>query len=142
MSTPLVRPGAEADDPTAQALAHLREQALATIELLEQVVARADLVAQHRAAGAPYARILAGKQRPLIVELLSSAARTLSDAGGRYRREQAQALADEGLHVEEIAHLFGVTRQRVSALLKSRTPPATGARRRVTPLAVEPRPSR
>ena len=42
----------------------------------------------------------------------------LVDAGSRLRRAEARALHVEGMTMEQIADLFGVTRQRVSALLK------------------------
>ena len=45
---------------------------------------------------------------------------TLHGIGARLRAAQAQALRDEGLTIAAIADLFGVTRQRVSALLKQK----------------------
>jgi len=41
----------------------------------------------------------------------------LIDAGGQFRGAEANALYDEGANMDEIAALFGVSRQRVSALL-------------------------
>jgi DNA-directed RNA polymerase sigma subunit (sigma70/sigma32) len=55
---------------------------------------------------------------PLLVELLSQSAGNLSGYGSRVRRAEARALHREGLTMEQIARLFGVTRQRVSALLR------------------------
>jgi predicted transcriptional regulator len=40
------------------------------------------------------------------------------DAGSKFRRVHARALYEEGLTMDEIAALFGVTRQRVSAVLR------------------------
>jgi transposase len=42
----------------------------------------------------------------------------LQEAGARVRREEARALHAGGLSMEAIARHFGVTRQRVSALLR------------------------
>ena len=42
----------------------------------------------------------------------------LSAAGHTWRREQATALQAEQISINRIAALFGVTRQRISALLK------------------------
>ena len=41
-------------------------------------------------------------------------------AACRLRRAQAAALHDEGLTMDRIAELFGVTRQRISQILRSR----------------------
>jgi predicted transcriptional regulator len=54
----------------------------------------------------------------LIVQLLTESAETLHEHGSRVRRTEARALHREGLTMDQIARLFGVTRQRVSALLR------------------------
>jgi plasmid maintenance system antidote protein VapI len=41
-----------------------------------------------------------------------------SHAGSAWRREQASALQAEDVSINRIAAMFGVTRQRISALLK------------------------
>jgi len=53
------------------------------------------------------------------VELTRDNLATLVEAGSRLRRAEAHALHAEGMTMEQIAELFGVTRQRVSALLRS-----------------------
>lgn len=58
--------------------------------------------------------------RPAMVELLSENMAALETAGAQLRAAQALALREEGLTIEAIAELFGVTRQRISALLKQR----------------------
>ena len=58
--------------------------------------------------------------RPLMVELVSANMATLETAGATLRAAQAAALRAEGLTIEAIAELFGVTRQRISALLKQK----------------------
>ncbi len=58
--------------------------------------------------------------RPLMVELVSANMAALETAGARLRAAQATALRAEGLTIEAIAELFGVTRQRISALLKQK----------------------
>lgn len=57
---------------------------------------------------------------PRTVELLTENVETLHSAGARLRAAQALALRAEGLTIEAIADLFGVTRQRISALLRQR----------------------
>ena len=49
-----------------------------------------------------------------------SAPATLARAGSTFRREQAYALQGERVSINRIAALFGVTRQRISALLRER----------------------
>jgi predicted transcriptional regulator len=56
------------------------------------------------------------------VQLLTENARLLHAYGHRVRRTEARALHREGLTMDEIARLFGVSRQRVSALLRDPDP--------------------
>jgi transcriptional regulator len=44
----------------------------------------------------------------------------LETAGAEFRAAEALALRAEGLTIEAIADLFGVTRQRISALLEQK----------------------
>ncbi|OMQ15518.1 hypothetical protein A7K94_0208870 [Modestobacter sp. VKM Ac-2676] len=53
-----------------------------------------------------------------MVESISTVLGTLSTAGHVWRREQAAALQAEDVSINRIAALFGVTRQRISTLLK------------------------
>ena len=69
-------------------------------------------------AGESLSGIVAEERRPLIVELVTESIDTLNEAGSALRRAEAAALRDEGLTIERIAGLFGVSRQRVSALLQ------------------------
>lgn len=57
--------------------------------------------------------------QPLIVRLTRENIERLYDAGSVMRRAEARALHEEGMSMDRIAALFGVTRQRVSALLRS-----------------------
>ncbi|MGY1702933.1 hypothetical protein ACI79C_00010 [Geodermatophilus sp. SYSU D00697] len=84
----------------------------------EQILERAAYIRDQRAAGASYREIVPTEPRPLIVELISDTLSQLADAGSRWRRAEARALHGEGLTMDVIARLFGVTRQRVSSLLK------------------------
>ena len=93
---------------------------------LEENVARATRMRQRIAeirsaheSGRPLREIVPLEEQPLIVRLLSESARALDEHGSRVRRLEAQALYGEGLTMDQIAELFGVSRQRVSALLRS-----------------------
>jgi hypothetical protein len=65
-----------------------------------------------------YAEIAEREQRPFLVELLTMNLAALQSAGNVLRTVTARALRDEGLTMDRIAELFGVSRQRVSALLR------------------------
>lgn len=53
-----------------------------------------------------------------LVRRVGALQERLAAAAARLRRTQARALRDDGLTTDRIAELFGVSRQRVSALLK------------------------
>jgi transcriptional regulator with XRE-family HTH domain len=55
----------------------------------------------------------------LIVQLLTENANLLLSYGTRVRHTEALALHREGMAMEQIARLFGVTRQRISGLLRN-----------------------
>jgi len=71
-----------------------------------------------RSQGASYAEIVSSKNGPLIVQLLTESSTALDTSGANVRRAEARALYAEGLTMEQIAERFGVTRQRVSTLLR------------------------
>lgn len=87
---------------------------------------RAGFLRGERARGHDYLTIAQREERPLIVELLTEAISELHDASGRFRRAEARALHREGVTMDRIAEVFGVTRQRISSLLRSQeTDPRT-----------------
>jgi hypothetical protein len=86
--------------------------------LSEQAVAKAELIGEARRQGQSYLTIAAVDERPRVVELVSRMIDVLTDAGSQFRRAHARALYEEGATMEQIAMLFGVTRQRVSAVLR------------------------
>jgi hypothetical protein len=75
-------------------------------------------IRRRRAAGASYSEIVATNDTPLIVQLLTESSSALGTWGADVRRAEARALYEEGLTMEQIAEHFGVTRQRVSTLLR------------------------
>lgn len=79
------------------------------------------------AAGAPWSEIVAKQDRPLVVEMITSVLTQLGETGSRFRREQALALRREDLSITRISELFGVSRQRISTILRERPPPVAGA---------------
>lgn len=116
--------------------AHALAQLLDTLDETEQLLALARKrgvdIQERLRAGATWREIVTEEHRPLIVEVLSDSLLRLMDAGSRFRREEARALHDEGLTMEAVAVLFGVTRQRISHLLRVTADDPDQAARRVT----------
>ena len=71
-----------------------------------------------RAEGRTLSEIVPAEKPPLLVQLLTDSSNLLHRYGNTVRRTEARALYSEGMTMEQIARLFGVTRQRVSALLR------------------------
>jgi ParB-like chromosome segregation protein Spo0J len=111
------------------------DEFLEALTALERVVAdhsrRARLINKRiaqirrlRSRGESYAEIVSMKDSPLIVQLLTESSIELDTCGANVRRAEARALYAEGLTMEQIAERFGVTRQRVSTLLRKGLEPA------------------
>jgi len=107
-----------ADDPVLEALDGLVRALRANAARIDGAIARAEQIREQRATGMSYRDIESGVERPLIVELTRDNLAALVEAGSKLRRAEARALHAEGMTMEQIAELFGVTRQRVSALLR------------------------
>jgi hypothetical protein len=106
------------DDPFLRALDDLERVLEDEAGRQRAIKQRIRQIRRLRAAGKPYADIVPGEERPLIVQLLSESRLALDDVGARVRRTEAQVLHSEGFTMDRIAELFGVTRQRVSGLLR------------------------
>ena len=97
----------------------------AATDALEQLVVRADRLYRRsgagtssaeqlraqRQAGHSWLETVSAESRPLIVERITHALESLTTKGSQWRREQACALLAEGVSINRIAALFGVTRQ-------------------------------
>jgi transcriptional regulator with XRE-family HTH domain len=102
--------------------------ALTDLETAAQDNAERSRVLQRRArklrrqleAGKSVADLVAAEDPPRMVELLTTNMATLETAGAEFRAAEALALRAEGLTIEAVADLFGVTRQRISALLRQK----------------------
>ena len=71
----------------------------------------------------PLHEVMAAEERPLIITQLTTLVDQLQLAGGELRRAEAFQLRSEGLTHDQIAAIFGVTRQRAAALLKDSDAP-------------------
>jgi DNA-binding transcriptional regulator GbsR (MarR family) len=101
-----------------EALADLEGALDESKEMTERMKERIREIRRVHAEGRPLPEIVANEQAPLIVQLLTQSTNLLHSYGNRVRRTEARALHREGMTMDEIAKLFGVTRQRVSALLR------------------------
>jgi DNA-directed RNA polymerase sigma subunit (sigma70/sigma32) len=105
-------------DPVLRTLTALDAVLANNLELTVEMRRRIGGIRAARGRGLSYAEIAAAEPRPALVELLAQTARALDDAGAHVRRTEARTLYEEGLTMDEIAASFGVTRQRVSTLLR------------------------
>ncbi len=101
-------------------LTDLEDAARRNAERSHQLQRRARDLRKRLQAGERLVDLVTSEEPPRMVELLSSNMATLETAGAEFRAAQALALRSEGLTIEAIAGLFGVTRQRISALLKQK----------------------
>ena len=107
----------EADDVTV-ALEGLIVALQASIQVAQRAQCRADFVLDQRRFGRLYRDIVPQPGEPLIVEMMRESLTKLGAAVSQLQHAEAKALHDEGLTTEQIGRLFGVTHQRVSAMLK------------------------
>ena len=109
-----------AADPATRALESLLTELDACIAELQRARARSATLLEKRRSGRPWLEIVTSEARPLVVESISTVLGSLATAGHAWRREQASALQAEDVSINRIAAMFGVTRQRISALLRER----------------------
>jgi hypothetical protein len=110
-------------DVTADTLDDLRRCLEASMAELTAASERVAELQELRAAGNPWIDIVIAEERPLVVERITHVLDELGEAGGRFRRAEALALQQEGVSLNRIGQLFGVSRQRASVLVKERPPP-------------------
>ncbi len=85
---------------------------------MAQIKRRIADIRRQRSAGRSYREIVETTKGDLSVRLITETTAALEEVGARVRRTEALALYREGMTMEEIAEKFGVTRQRISALLR------------------------
>lgn len=101
-----------------EALRQLDGAAEANIARSQQIKARIHHLLTRLEAGEDLGEIVESEQPPLIPTLITANIDALHDVGISLRRTEAAALRAHGYTMERIAELFGVTRQRISSLLK------------------------
>lgn len=121
-----VAAGPRTPDPTLLALQTLVGITRQVAQLSEDVAVRAAHIRACRLDGRPYREIVSGEDLPLIARLLPDTIHRLETASTRFRQAEAAALHEEGMTMEEIGRLFGLTRQRISALIRGAAAAPTG----------------
>jgi hypothetical protein len=116
-----------ADKEIFTALAEVRAVLEDAARRIPDVVARTEELQLGRARGASFGDLINGAQGPLVLDALSELLQGLFTAGSRLRRAEARALYAEGLSMDKIGRLLGVSRQRVSAILNSQNAPRADA---------------
>lgn len=106
-----------------EALTDIEVAAQGNLERSRQLQRRAAYLRKRLQAGENLVELVEREESPRMVELLSANLAVLETIGAEFRAAEALALRADGLTIEAIAGMFGVTRQRISALL--RQPAAT-----------------
>jgi predicted transcriptional regulator len=107
-----------ADDALGKALLDLDRVLDRNLERITLIKRRIAQIQRQHADGLSYTQIVELARSPLLVQLITESRQTLDGCGARVRRAEALALHEEGMTMEQIAGRFGVTRHRVSALLR------------------------
>jgi hypothetical protein len=110
-----------AEDPVLDAIENLVEVLNAICEHRTKITQRAALIRQRRDAGVAYSVIVPEEIPPLIVERARGSLNELVEAAGRLQRAEARALYAEGMSMDRIGSLFGVTRQRIADFVREET---------------------
>lgn len=105
-----------------EVLRQLDDMAQANIDRSQQIKARIHHLLTRLESGKGLAEIVEAETPPRIPTLITANIEALHDVGATLRKAEAAALRAHGYTMEQIAQLFGVTRQRISMLLKDETP--------------------
>jgi predicted XRE-type DNA-binding protein len=112
--------GGTREDPVVTALTTLSDVAASSADDLIGLNEHLDAIRSRRIRGWSWHRIISDVDVPNPLSLLTTIATNFARASGAFRRALAVGLRKEGMQVTEIAALFGVSRQRVSALIRPR----------------------
>lgn len=109
-------------DHLVEVLHQLDAMAEVNIGRSQQIKQRIDHLLERLEAGESLSTIVESESQPLIPRLITENIEELQRVGSMLRKAEAAALRAHGYTMEQIASLFGVSRQRISALLDERGP--------------------
>lgn len=104
-------------DGDATAIREVAEAAETTAREQTRVAAIARRIADQRQAGVPWVAITQKGAIRALIDSLGAGAIRLRGAGAKLRRAWARGLLNEGLTTRQVGQRFGISHQRVSALL-------------------------
>lgn len=104
----------ELDDALDNMLVALRE----SNKRNQRVIRQAQTIRRLCVAGQPFGEIFARPERAEIRQLMRDNINQMVHARARLRWAEVRTLHAEGLTMDKIAALFGLTRQRISSLLR------------------------
>jgi hypothetical protein len=107
-------------DPVITALTTLSHVAKSSADGLLGLDEDLTTIREQRLSGWSWRRIMDHSESAKPLSSITEIASTFARASGGFRRALAVGLRKEGLQVSEVAALFDVSRQRVSALLRPR----------------------
>jgi len=111
-----------ATDDVLVALEHVSAALAASEGRARQIVERSNDLARQRAAGQSWRDIAESESNPRTADLLRDSMEAILRANSRYRRALVKELYGDGVTMQRIAELLGITRQRVAVLLKDEKP--------------------
>lgn len=105
------------DQLTAAALEELATVAERTARDQQRLARRARSMRRGLTGGRRWSELLEAERQPGLLTLLTGSVQTLQQLSGRFRQALGRALLDEGWSTRRIASAFGVSHQRVCAML-------------------------
>ena len=115
----------EEPDEVLEAIQSVVQALTENLSRTELALRRAAEIREQRLAGHTYTEIYERSEHPVLVEILTTNVLELHQAGHQLRTVQASALRQEGLSAQRIAQFYGVSRQRIMALLRPATSTTT-----------------
>ena len=112
--------GGDKPDEVLDALKAAAEGLEENIALLKLALEHIVRIREQRLSGMTYSEMADHSDLPHLVEIFRTSLHVLERHGHRLRVDGVRTLHAEGLSIDRIAELFDVSRQRVSALLRSR----------------------